>query len=96
MNYVSLAVSAAIFALTLSCHVGSLPSEPVAEPTCETSCVNLRKLGCPEGLPSKRGTSCEGICERMLKTKASNPRVACVTAATDIMSVRACGSVDCE
>lgn len=96
MNYVSLAVSVGLFVLTLSCNTPAPYTSVVVDATCESHCANLRKIGCPEGLPSKRGTSCETICERMLKTKASDPHVACVTRATDIMSVRACGSVDCE
>lgn len=94
MNIIASAVAIGLFLAVLSCR-GPVPAS-VAEPTCETSCANLRKIGCPEGRPSKRGTSCEGICERMLRTKASNPHVECVSRATDVESVRACGSVDCE
>lgn len=95
MNYVATVVAVGVFVMTLHCNRPAPLTIP-QEGTCESACTNLRKLGCPEGQPSKRGTSCEGICERMLKTKLSDPHVTCVTAATDYESVRACGSVECE
>lgn len=77
-------------------------AEPVDGPTgylypaCASSCLNLLRVGCPEGRPRPGEDSCYVVCKRAEMTSGRidfKPR--CIAAAHDRAAVRACGTYRC-
>ena len=58
--------------------------------TCASACGRLAAFGCPEGRPTPAGASCTEVCSAARQSRVDLP-IACVTRATDIAGVRACG-----
>jgi hypothetical protein len=56
---------------------------------CENACARLAALHCPEGQPTKAGTSCAAVCAR--GERLEGLPTACVAGATSVPAVRACG-----
>lgn len=87
----------ALFALVLlACHVPA----PVDAPSgydgsdggsCQAACASLSGAGCPEGLPTEAGTSCESFCDQAMDAGFVRLPLACVSAASSKDAIRACG-----
>lgn len=61
--------------------------------TCETACVRLAELGCPEARMTPDGTTCPTACHRA--ERYVDLRHACIVHAASVDDVRACGTVRC-
>jgi len=84
--------------LVFSCEVALIACSPVPRVTptggsCETMCASFQHAGCPAGSPSGRfSITCEDRCEAQLRTMATRPPIACVTAAHgELAAIEACG-----
>jgi hypothetical protein len=66
------------------------PSPSPAPATCASACVNLRNLGCPEGLLSDCPATCEDTASKV------NYHLDCLAGAQSVAAAQACGSVDCD
>jgi hypothetical protein len=51
------------------------------DPTCQSSCINLAVMSCPESLPTEGGATCEMVCENAISNGLRVP-LTCLTAAT--------------
>lgn len=74
--------------------VVEVDGSPSAEQSpCGRACASLRRLGCPEGQPSRKGVSCYRTCLEM----ASLERIPaeCWASAGTVADLRACGRVRC-
>lgn len=60
---------------------------------CGKACVNLKKIGCREGGPTKAGVSCYRGCLSMAKQQ--RVPTACWAGAKSAESVRSCGGIRC-
>lgn len=76
------------------------PTRPPAPPfsgdvdaSCSSACTNLRRLGCPEGSGAISGETCERRCVVAMELRAMP--IDCWTAAEDVPSAKACGSLRC-
>jgi hypothetical protein len=58
---------------------------------CVQACVNLRDLGCPEGIHG----NCVSTCERVQTALMADMRPVCLAKARTQDEARACGTVDC-
>lgn len=60
---------------------------------CGRSCLNWKRLGCPEANPSASGLSCYRVCT----TRASLIRIPskCWSEAQTVAALRACGGIRC-
>lgn len=65
--------------------------EAGAPADCSKACVQLRALGCDEGLPTPGGASCESVCGAVEQSGATTLDVGCVAAAESCEAARACG-----
>lgn len=65
----------------------------VAVSPCGRSCMNWKKLGCPEAQPTTMGISCYHVCVK----RASLIRIpsACWISAQTVGALRACGGIRC-
>ena len=63
-----------------------------AATTCATSCANLKKLGCKEGID----TTCVATCQKMVAKKIVKVPLACFSKAKTKAVARACGGIDCQ
>ena len=68
------------------------PAKDVSGERFAVACANLRKLGCPEGEPNARGVTCSASLERA--SHLAPVDAGCLSNATDVDAVRACGGVD--
>jgi hypothetical protein len=59
--------------------------------TCSTSCANLKKLGCKEGVD----TTCVTTCQKMVAKKVAPVPLSCFAKAKTKAVARACGGIDC-
>jgi H+/gluconate symporter-like permease len=67
-----------------------------ATPSCETACAAMGRLGCPEGADQAK---CLVYCRRCQTTPGSEmdqEALSCLTNATSIPGVRACGVAPCQ
>ena len=78
-------ISILLIVLVSSCYRGT-PTPPDA-PSCDSACLRLRSLGCPEGQPveSPNGTiiSCTEWCEYSIETLKVDLNPTCVASLDD-------------
>lgn len=58
---------------------------------CTLACVNLNKLGCPEGLDP----NCVNVCNHAQGQGVTNLKPDCLANATTVAAAKACGTVTC-
>ena len=58
------------------------------------ACERLRAVGCPEGMPNARGTSCYRVIVRAARLQRLP--LSCIASAGSQDAVRACGFVRCK
>lgn len=60
----------------------TVEAEAGAPNSCTTACTNLRKLHCPLGEPTRKGASCETVCDNVQVNNAgAGFPVVCLTRA---------------
>jgi hypothetical protein len=67
-------------------------ADAVVETVAQAACVNLARLGCPEGLR----VNCASVVQKAIDTQITNLRVDCIVGAQTAEAVRACGTVSCR
>ena len=60
--------------------------------SCAAACANLVLLGCEEG----KNAACAATCEHVHASSIIDFSPACVTAASDVASVRKCPGIICQ
>jgi hypothetical protein len=88
---------AAALAAVVSC--AQKPPSPPRPPLnsaadCESACINLGRLGCPESKGAISGESCARRC--LVASELRSLPVACWTSADSAAEARACGSLRCD
>lgn len=77
------------------------PLTPIQPPThveeleaaCSGACVNLRRIGCPEGQGAISGETCERRCA--IASELRSIPLSCWAASADVVAARSCGSLRC-
>lgn len=68
-----------------------------ASPVCLDACLNLKRQGCPEGVPRPGEDSCYIVCRRAQATGGRvDFRPACVAAASNRTEIQACKTYRCN
>ena len=62
-----------------------------AAATCDTSCANLKKIGCKEGAD----TTCVATCQKTVAKQLVKVPLACFSRAKTKAVARSCGGIDC-
>lgn len=74
-----------------ACHTTAPATSPTRADLLASACLHLRELGCPEGSPNRKGTSCEAV---MAKAEhLADVPATCIIQAWDVTEVRACGDL---
>ncbi|MDQ2668027.1 MAG: hypothetical protein M3Z05_18795 [Gemmatimonadota bacterium] len=84
--------------LVAACGPAPAPQAPSVEPEagapamgCGSACTNLRSLHCSLGEPTKKGASCEVVCDNVQVNNAgAGFPVACLTHAKSCDAANAC------
>jgi nitrous oxide reductase accessory protein NosL len=93
-----------LFVALLVAACGPVPVDPLSPPpspthiedvesACSSACVNLRRVGCPEGQGAISGETCERRCA--IASELRSMPLACWAKAADVVAARSCGSIRC-
>jgi hypothetical protein len=86
-----LIVALAICALLPLSGAGKCGGSSPGQATCQTACANLATLTCAEGID----TTCETTCQNATTQGIADLNLPCLTSATSVAAVQACGTVNC-
>lgn len=100
MRFVALVLAFVIVGCPLRDPVDVEPVYPPAPPfsgnvddSCSSACMNLRRLGCPEGSGAISGETCERRCVVAMALRAMP--LECWIKAEDVVAAKSCGSLRC-